>query len=337
MKFRDIRGGALCALLIGVSAAGLAVSAQAQVQVRESKPVEGGPKWYGGGAGAPGQPGPADPNVDVHAVQGKAYGDAVAKLPDWNGVWQVKDELAVGVFDPKTADGVHDENGGADFGVVAGGRMHPPYTPKYEQIYTERVRRAKEDGFNDDYVSFCRPQGFPRWYANPGSWDMIVTPKVIWWVMGEQGNIRRIYMDGRKFPDPDVGYPMDMGFSVGHWEGDTLVVETRYMMAGNYDQSGAPYSDNLHTVERIHMLPSGELQADVTLTDPGVLAHPWTVTRILNRVRVPPEIAAIKGPGPNYATVVGNYCSGNRNVQDANGNQSVLLPGETAPGVKAGE
>lgn len=317
--------------MVGLAAAVAATSALAQVVVTESKPPEGGAQWFRGGRGSDaefGKPGPAIPGFDVRAKQGKAYGDAVAALPDWNGVWGVKDELAIGVFDPVTADGVHDNIEGADFGVVAGGRMHPPYTPEYEKIYTERVRRAKEEGFNDDYVSFCRPQGFPRWYANPGQWEMIVTPKLILWSMGEQGNTRRIYMDGRKFPDPDVGYPMDQGFSVGHWEGDTLVVETRYMMAGNYDQSGAPYSDNLHVVERMKMLPSNEIQVDLTLTDPGVLSKPWNVTRIISRTRLTPEIAAIQGPGPNYATVVGNYCSGNRNVADEHGNQSVLLPGE---------
>src|SRR5206468_3176030 len=136
---------------------------------------------------------------------------------------------------------------------------------------------------------------------------------------------------GRTFLDPDVGYPQDQGFSVGHWEGDTLVVETRNMMAGRYDQSGAPYSDKLHVVERIHMVPSGELQVDMTLTDPGVLSRPWKVTRILRRQPAQPGTNASKAPGADYATVVGNYCSGNRNIQDATGNQSVLLPGENTP------
>jgi hypothetical protein len=160
---------------------------------------------------------------------------------------------------------------------------------------------------------------------------MVITPKVIWWVMGEQGNIRRIYMDGRSFMDPDVGYPQDEGFSIGHWEGDTLVVETRNMMAGRYDQSGAPYSDKLHMVERIHMLPSGELQVDMTLTDPGVLTRPWKVSRILRRIPAAPGTNSSKAPGADYATVVGNYCSGNRNLPDATGNQSVVLPGENTP------
>lgn len=320
-------------LLAGAVLAAATVSfgaAHAQVTVNESKATT--PRWFGGSGQTPqeaNKPGPADPKINIHAKQGKEYGDAVAQLPDWNGVWGVKNELATGVFDPDSSEGVHDDKEGADFGVAPGGREHPPYTPEYEKLYADRVQKAKE-GFNDDYVSFCRPQGFPRWYANPGQWEMIVTPKLILWSMGEQGNTRRIYMDGRKFPDADSGYPMDQGFSVGHWEGETLVVETRYMMAGRYDQSGAPYSDNLHVWERIHMIPSGELQVDLTLEDPGVLSKPWKVTRYLSRARLTPEIAAIKGPGPNFATVIGNYCSGNRNLQDATGNQSVLLPGEKA-------
>jgi hypothetical protein len=318
-------GGAAVALALCAAA-----GAFAQVEVKSSEHVER-PSWYGGGA-KPGQPGPAVPGLDLHKKIGAEFGRAIAELPDWNGVWQVKDELAVGVFDPASADGVHDQVEGADFGVNAGGREHPPYNAKYEAIYTEKVRKAKDEGFNDDYVSFCRPQGFPRFYATPGKFEIIVTPKVIWMPSEQLGNIRRIYMDGRPHLDPDRTEGLDEGDSIGHWEGDTLVIDTINIAAGNYDQSGAPYSDQTHVVERLHMLPSGELQADMTITDPVMLTRPWHVSRILERVKLPAEIAAIKGPGVNWAFSADAYCDNNRNVPDANGSQTVKLldPGASA-------
>lgn len=307
----------------------VASASVAQVVVEPSRPSA--TRGITGRAQNPGAPGPADPNVDPRAKHGEAFAAAFAQLPNWTGTWQVKDELAIGVFDPETADGAHDDRDGTDFGIAAGGRQHPPYTAEYERIYSERVRKAKEEGFNDDYVSFCRPQGVPRWYATPGEWDMVVLPRIILMAANQMGSIRRIYMDGRGFPDPDSAFPLDMGFSVGRWEGDVLVIETRNMMAGNYDQSGPPYSDDLHMVERIRMLPSGELQADVTLTDLGVLKQPWKVTRILNRTRPARTTTAQPAAGPEWSTITGSYCSGNRNIQDASGNQGVLLRSEDRP------
>jgi hypothetical protein len=304
-------------LVLGAAfAALLATTASAQVVVQESKAPPGGPRWYrfgGSTGGVPGAAAPAAPGLDIHKTIGQAYGDAVAKLPDWNGVWGVKDELAVGVFDPATADGVHDDKEGADFGVVAGGREHPPYTPEYEKIYSDRIQKTLE-GYNDDYVSFCRPQGFPLWYANPGQWDFIVTPKVIWWVMGEQGNIRRIYMDGRTFLDPDVGYPQDQGFSLGHWEGDTLVVHTTNLLPGYYDQTDPPYSDKTEVTERIRLVTPTRLEDRMTIVDPVMLIRPWEVTRYFE-----------KRPGTPFQTFADGKCE----PQDmSQGYQAPLLPQE---------
>jgi hypothetical protein len=265
---------------------------------------------------------------DPAARQGKAYGDAVAAMPDWNGVWEVTEEVAIGAFDPVTAENIHDRQEGLDFGIAPGGRMRPPYKPEVEKLYTERVQRAKADGFNDDPVSFCRAQGVPRVYATPGSVEIIVTPKVTWMIWSYFANIRRIYTDGRAHPPEDAAYPVDQGHSIGRWEGSTLVVDTVNMLAGNYDQSGAPYSDKLHMVERIQMMPNGQLKSEVTLTDPEMLSRPWTVTRWFNRVKLQPQIAAITGPGPNWADVESVHCTNNRNGADAQGSQSVQLPGD---------
>jgi hypothetical protein len=273
--------------------------------------------------------------VDVDETQGQAYGDAVARMPNWNGVWRVTQELQIGAFDPATAVGIHDGQEGTDFGIAAGGREYPPYQPEVEMRYAETVRRAKEDGYSSDYVSFCRPQGVPRVYATPGIVEIMVTPKVTWMTWAQSANIRRIYTDGRGHPAADVSYPTDQGHSIGRWEGSTLVVDTVNLMAGSYDLSGAPYSDKLHLIERISMIPNGQLKSEITLEDPDLMTQPWRVTRYFDREPLPPGIARLNGPGPNWVDVESLHCSGNRNVPDQNGAQTIALPGDKSSAAAA--
>lgn len=297
----------------------LGTALAAPVLAASAAPAKKGPSGYLGNTGQ---------TVDVNARQGKAYGDAVAEMPNWNGVWEVTLEVPIGAFDPATAENIHDGRPGLDFGIAPGGRMHPPYKAQIEKEYTARVLKAKTTGFNDDPVSFCRPQGVPRVYATPGPIEIIVTPKVTWMIWSYFANIRRIYTDGRSHPPADVSFGTDQGHSIGHWEGATLVVDTVNMLPGAYDQSGAPYSDKLHMVERISMIPNGQLKSDITLDDPVMFTKPWHITRYLNRAKLQPEIANVKGPGPNWNDVESVHCTANRNEADAHGNQSVQLPGE---------
>ena len=76
-----------------------------------------------------------------------------------------------------------------------------------------------------DQLSDCLPAGYPRWYTEPFLREFIVTPDETWWINEQQSETRRIYTDGRTMPaDLD---PTNTGTSIGRWEGETLVVETR--------------------------------------------------------------------------------------------------------------
>jgi hypothetical protein len=92
-----------------------------------------------------------------------------------------------------------------------------------------------------------------------------------------QGRYRQIFTDGRMLPkDPQ---PTWLGYSVGRWEGDTLVVET----IGFNDQSwldarGHPHTDALHVTERFRRLDFGHMELRATIDDPKAYAKPWTVT-----------------------------------------------------------
>ena len=96
--------------------------------------------------------------------------------------------------------------------------------------------------------------------------------------------LRHIYLDGRKLPPQGEPQPWWYGYSVGRWEGDTLVVETNNLRGaedspydGWLDVNGSPYSQQAKFTERFRRLDYGQLQIDLTVEDPKAYTKPWTV------------------------------------------------------------
>jgi len=83
-------------------------------------------------------------------------------------------------------------------------------------------------------------------------------------------------MDGRPLPkDPN---PSWMGYSIGHWDGDTLVVESSGFVGNNWlDNNGHPGTESLHLTERLHRRDVGHIDVQVTIDDPKAYTKPWTV------------------------------------------------------------
>ena len=108
-------------------------------------------------------------------------------------------------------------------------------------------------------------------------------------LLGESdGNrIRRIYTDGR--PHPDDPDPTFHGHSIGHWEGDTLVVDTVGIMPQAFiavsEAAGVPNNGDMHIIERIHLAAPDILHDDLEIIAPKVLTAPWKTTRIFFRQR----------------------------------------------------
>jgi hypothetical protein len=95
--------------------------------------------------------------------------------------------------------------------------------------------------------------------------------------------IRQIYTDGRGHRD-DLA-PGWMGDSIGHWEGDTLVVETTNFNDKTWiDRRGVPHSEQLKLIERMHVNEEGLLQIDITVEDPIAFTEPWSGQRFYGRV-----------------------------------------------------
>jgi hypothetical protein len=126
----------------------------------------------------------------------------------------------------------------------------------------------------------------------PGTYEWRVTPEETT-LISLLGSVRHIYTDGRPHPPKDELWPMSQGDSIGHWEGDTLVVDTVSVRSPVYLPGLArgtgvpalPMSNELHSVERIRMVSHDQLQIQFTLEDPIALAKPVNVTLTWNRVK----------------------------------------------------
>ncbi|HTI66051.1 MAG TPA: hypothetical protein VL460_00740 [Caulobacteraceae bacterium] len=235
------------------------------------------------------------------SFQPAAAADAAAAwagLPDWSGVWGMVGNT---VFDRAT---VVPPNAGA--GVTLGAREHPPYNAQWEARYVKNIAGVT-DGTFPDPATFCGiPIGMPRMVNSPDGYEWVVTPKQVWMLTENSMGVRRIYTDGRKHPaDPGHTYT---GHAIGHWEGDTLVVDTVGMRAESIvDRTGLQLSDQRHIVERIRKVDPTTLEDQITIEDPLALIAPWKVTK---RFRLQPK-----------GTYIFDYAcaENNRNPVDENG------------------
>lgn len=132
-------------------------------------------------------------------------------------------------------------------------------------------------GLDVDPVMSCLPAGFPRVFLSVRvNFEIAQRPdRVV--MLFEQNRLSRIvYTDGRDFPDGAP--PAFMGQSVGRWDGDTLVAETRNLMGGHavwLDRAGHPQTDALRVTERYRRLDPETLEIEFLFDDPGAYTRPW--------------------------------------------------------------
>jgi len=137
------------------------------------------------------------------------------------------------------------------------------------------VQRRKEDLHKDHMSLQCLPWG-PN-YSTSGRLTKIIQAPGVIVLLDEALTYRQIFMDGRKLEtDPN---PSWMGYSVGRWDGNTLVVDSNgYNDRTWLDRDGHPHTEALRMTERYRRRDFGHMDIEVTLTDPKVYARPWTVT-----------------------------------------------------------
>jgi hypothetical protein len=164
-------------------------------------------------------------------------------------------------------------------GPPGGGRgarpAGPSFTPAYAAKFAEYQKRLAAGDPIADTVTRCLAFGTPRFMTMP--MEVLQTPGQITLNLGVLHDIRRIYLDGRGHtPDADPSYNGD---SVGHWEGDTLVVDTIGIRGSAIDVNGIPFSDKLTVTERFRRVTPTRLEVIQTMTDPEAFTAPYTVTR----------------------------------------------------------
>jgi hypothetical protein len=193
--------------------------------------------------------------------------------PDLSGIWHASNpNRCVPGTDQFLLCGV--EIGGSLLGGNLGRNLPGglPYRPEAAKL--AQSRRA-DDSRDDPHVR-CLPDNPPRSWTLPHLTRAIHTPKLLALLYEVNAMYRQIHIDGRPFPEDPT--PAWNGYSVAHWEGDTLVVETRGFRDGLWiDTGGSPMSDVAKMTERMRRPNYGTLEIELTIDDPKNYTQPFTV------------------------------------------------------------
>ena len=177
---------------------------------------------------------------------------------------------------PKFADGTPDLSGvwlggGGSDADIANPRSLKPGDKVIMLPWAEALVKTRQS--KEDPEANCLPSGIPR--GSPYPWRLVQTPTHYFLLF--EGNIhsyRQIFMNAKHPADPD---PTWFGHSVGHWEGNTLIVDTvGFNDKFWFDYKGHPHTEMLHTIERYTRTDEGHMAIEVTIDDPGAYTQPFT-------------------------------------------------------------
>ena len=200
---------------------------------------------------------------------------ASASMPNLSGLWSPVGDVVFDQSDPQ--------------GKRAADLTRYPMTPLgLEEFKANRPAHGAaqsvtygegQSGGSNDPINMCVPPGIPRVYVLPSPMEIVQAPDRVVMLFEYNSTFRIIYMDGKQRPqDSDPTY---MGWSNGHYEGDTLVVDaTGFNGKGWLDRAGHPYSEELQLHERFRRVNPQTLQLDITFHDPKAYTRDWTGQKI---------------------------------------------------------
>ena len=223
------------------------------------------------------------PPATSYAAEAAKYPEAATKPtphladghPDLNGVWHhFFGELVHNVGGNSFALGF----GGAP-GAAPAPRPKPDPLPDYKPEFVAKVKYLNDNQVKEDHVLHCMPPGVPR--IGPPQQIVQASKQVIFLYADSTGNYWRVIpIDGHHSTDPDADSTF-MGDSVGHWDGDTLVVDVTRLTGDTWlADNGMYHSNKLHVTERFRRV-GDTMQYTMSADDPSVLAKPWTIYRTL--------------------------------------------------------
>lgn len=225
-------------------------------------PVTVGAQWLD--HPTPNVPRKADgsPNLDAPAPR------TADGTPDLSGIWRPERNQKCppdGCPDNQMSEQFLDFGWGLDGGL--------PYQPWAAALVKERSARFG----SDDPTSHCYPGGIVRLHTYPTLNKILQLPGLVVILSERETTYRQIFVDGRALPaDP---LPTWKGYSVGRWEGDTLVVESNgFRNEGIWlDRKGSPLTDAATITERFRRVSYGRIEVQVTVNDPKAYTRPFTV------------------------------------------------------------
>jgi hypothetical protein len=192
-----------------------------------------------------------------------------------------------------TAASAHDVSGvwvlkeGQSSALLTAARQEPPMTSwgqsQFKAAKSAIHNQPSNPAAAGDPHRYCDPVGVPRIDLTQKPIEIVETSDEVYFFYEEDHSWRQIYMDGRALPkEPDSSY---LGYSVGKWEGDTLVVETAGLNEMTWlDGTGHPHSEALHVEERLHRDGPDTLRLSITITDAKAYPKTWTAApRIFER------------------------------------------------------
>jgi len=161
------------------------------------------------------------------------------------------------------------------FGNVGGST--PEGEAPYQPWAKELVQKRMADNSKDNPDAHCLPMGIMQMNSHPYPKKIVQTPTEVLIIYEASGTtVREIFLDGRPLPKREDVEPWFNGYSVGHWEGDTLVVETTGLMDDGWlDVRGSPLTSAAKLTERIRRINFGYLEMRVTVDDPKAYTKPF--------------------------------------------------------------
>ena len=210
--------------------------------------------------------------------------------PDLNGIWQAMGSAHWDLEDHAARHGPAEALGAlgaipAGLSVVEGGTI--PYQPWAAEKRAENLK----DWLKLDPAVKCFMPGIPRATYMPFPFQIVQTPKKVLFAYEFASTSRMVLMDR---PGSEALAPSWMGYSLGHWEGETLVVDVTAQVADTwFDSSGNFHSEDLRVKERYTPTGPNALRYEVTIEDPKVFTRPWKMTMPLYR-RLEPNVQILE-------------------------------------------
>lgn len=226
--------------------------------------------------------------------------------PNLSGVWGALPPPGAaappvgGTPAPPVAPGPQAGLSGSVFGNI--GAQVPGGAP-YQPWAAELVKQRMADNSKDNPDAHCLPMGVMQMTSHPFPRKIIQTPTEVVLIYEASGTtVREIFLDGRPLPPADA-QPWWNGYSIGRWEGDTLVVETaRFLDEGWLDVRGSPLTSAGKLIERYRRPTYGSLEIEVTIDDPKAYTKPFTA-KVNNRLLVDSqliEFVCLDKDAPHY-------------------------------------